>query len=64
MRPWTELKPCASLTKYAGVFDEHPMPDSFATLCGSTSSSKNAWMSAAVTESCPQPAHSVDIVPS
>ena len=31
MRPCTELKPCAPLTKYAVVFDEQPMPDSFAT---------------------------------
>ena len=36
MRPCTELKPCASLMKYVGVFDEHPIPDSFATRCGAT----------------------------
>ena len=64
MRPCTELKPWASFTKYAGVLDEQPMPESFATRCGSTSSSKNACTSAAVTESCPHPAHSVDMVPS
>ncbi len=64
MRPCTELKPWASFTKYAGVLDEQPMPDSFATRWGSTSSSKKAWTSAAVTESCPHPAHSVDIAPS
>ena len=64
MRPCTELKPCASLMKYVGVLEEQPMPESFATRCGSTSSSKNDWISAAVTESCPHPAHSVDIDPS
>ncbi len=64
MRPCTELNPCASLTKYVGVFEEQPIPDSLTTRCGSTLSSKKAWISAAVTESCPQPAHSVDIEPS
>ncbi len=39
MRPWTELKPCEPLTKYAGVFDEQPMPESFAILCGGIESS-------------------------
>src|SRR5579862_3064623 len=64
MRPWAELKPCAALTKYVGVFDEQPMPESLTTWCGSVSSSWKAVMIAAVTESWPQPAHSVDIVPS
>ena len=64
MRPCTELNPCDWLTKYAGVFDEQPMPLIFASMCGSTSSSKTAWMIAAVTESWPQPAHKVDTVPS
>jgi hypothetical protein len=64
MRPWTPLKPCASRTKYAGVFDEQPMPESFATRCGGIDSSQNAWTIAAVIESCPQPAQSVVIVPS
>ena len=64
MRPCAELKPCAPLTKYVGVFDEQPMPDSFATMCGGVSSSQNARTMAAVTESWPQPAHSVDIDPS
>ena len=37
------------------------MPLILATRCGSISSSKNAWMRAAVTESWPQPAQSVDM---
>ena len=40
------------------------MPEILATRCGSIESSKQAWMMAAVIESCPQPAHSVEIVPS
>ena len=47
-----------------GVFDEQPMPESFATLCGSRSSSKQAWMMAALIESWPQPAQSVETAPS
>ena len=64
MRPWALLKPWAPLRKYVGVFDEQPMPDSLATMCGGVSSSKNARTMAAVTLSWPQPAHSVDIAPS
>ena len=64
MRPCTELKPCDCLMKYAVVFDEQPMPLIFAARCGGSSSSQNAWMIAAVTESCPHPAHSVLIAPS
>ena len=40
------------------------MPLIFAARCGGTSSSHSAWTSAAVIESCPQPAQSVDIAPS
>jgi hypothetical protein len=40
------------------------MPESFATRCGSIASSKQAWMIAALIESCPQPAHRVEIEPS
>src|SRR6476620_10597322 len=64
MRPCTLLKPCASRRKYAGVFDEQPMPDSFATLYGEIDRSQNAWMMAAVIESWPQPAQRVVIEPS
>jgi hypothetical protein len=42
MRPCTLLKPCASRRKYVGVFDEQPMPLSFATLCGARSISQIA----------------------
>ncbi len=40
------------------------MPESFARRCGSTASSQQAWMIAAEIESCPQPAHSVETLPS
>ena len=33
-RPCTPLKPCESPRKYAGVFDEQPMPEIFATCHG------------------------------
>jgi hypothetical protein len=64
MRPCTELKPCPPLTKYAVVFDEQPMPDSFTMFCGSISRPQEASMMAAVIESCPHPAQSVDRPPS
>ena len=64
IRPWTELKPCDWRMKYAVVFEEQPMPLIFAARWGGMSSSKNAWTIAAVTESWPQPAQSVDIAPS
>ncbi len=60
MRPCTELKPCPPLTKYAVVFDEQPMPDSFTRFCGCRSMPQAASTIAAVMESWPQPAHSVD----
>ena len=40
------------------------MPESLATRCGSTSSSQQACTIAAEIESCPQPAHSVETLPS
>jgi hypothetical protein len=40
------------------------MPESFATRCGGNSSSKHAWMMAALILSWPQPAQSVDTEPS
>ena len=64
MRPCTPLNPCDCFMKYAVVFDEQPMPLIFAARCGGTSSSQNAVIIAAVTESCPQPAQSVLIAPS
>lgn len=64
MRPCTPLKPCAPLAKYAVVFDEQPMPESFTSCSGFKPRPHNASMMAEVTESCPQPAQSVDIAPS
>ena len=64
IRPCTLLKPCDCFMKYAVVLDEQPMPLNFAARCGGRSSSQNAWTRAAVTESWPHPAHSVDIAPS
>src|ERR1700722_6215054 len=64
MRPCTELKPWEPLTKYDVVFEEQPMPDSFTSCSGRKSRPQQASMMAAVTESCPQPAQSVDMVPS
>src|SRR5258708_35945193 len=64
IRPCTELKPCEPFMKYAVVLDEQPMPLIFAALCGGNASSQHACISAAVTESCPHPAQSVDIAPS
>src|ERR1019366_7954836 len=64
MRPCAELKPCAPRTKYVGGFDEQPMPESLAIMCGGIEGSKYIWVMAAVTESWPHPAHSVDMAPS
>src|SRR6185312_1756791 len=64
MRPWTELNPWPPLTKYAVVFEEQPMPESFTTFCGSSDSSQAASTIAAVIESWPHPAHRVDSAPS
>src|SRR5688500_11840449 len=64
IRPCTELKPWLAPRKEVGVFEEQPMPESFATRCGGRSSSKQAWMIAPEIESCPQPAQSVDTAPS
>src|SRR5215469_16807881 len=64
MRPCAELNPCAPPTKYVGVFEEQPMPLSLAMWCGGVQSSQKARVTAAVMESCPQPAQSVDIEPS
>ena len=65
MRPCTPLKPCDCARKYAVVFDEQPMPLIFATAMRRQSRApRTPATSAAVTESCPHPAHSVDIAPS
>jgi len=64
IRPWTELKPWALSKKYVGDFDEQPMPDTLATRWGSIFNPQTAWITAALIESCPQPAHKVEIAPS
>src|ERR1700674_165910 len=64
MRPCTEIKPCEPPTKYAVVFDEHPMPDSFTSCSGRIERPQPASMIDAVTESWPHPAHKVDMLPS
>ena len=46
------------------VFDEQPIPLIFAARWVGIASSHAASITAAVTESWPQPAHSVDITPS
>src|SRR6516162_3972343 len=63
MRPCAPLKPWAPLTKYAGVFEEQPIPLILAIMCGGRASSQIARINAAVIESCPHPAHRVDIDP-
>src|SRR5450755_2680946 len=64
MRPCTELNPCEPDTKYAVVFDEQPMPDNLTSCSGFIDRPQQASTTAAVTESWPQPAHSVDMAPS
>ena len=64
IRPCTPLNPWDWDRKYVGVLAEHPIPESFATRWGGISSAQNASMIAAVTESCPHPAQSVEVVPS
>src|SRR5687768_5309251 len=63
IRPWTALNPCAAPRKYAGLLLEHPIPDSFTTIRGSTPISKNASMMRSEIALCPQPAHSVVLPP-
>src|ERR1700678_4510999 len=64
MRPCTELNPCDPPTKYAVVLDEQPIPDSLTSCSGRSERAQHASMIDAVTESCPHPAHSVDMLPS
>ena len=63
MRPWHAVEAVrAAAAKYAGVFDEQPMPLSLAIMCGCVADLPEAPATiAAVTESWPQPAQSVDI---
>jgi hypothetical protein len=45
------LRPCAPRTKYAGVFEEQPIPESFAIMWGGIASSNTERTIAAVIES-------------
>src|SRR6201999_174699 len=63
MRPWTVLKLCDLLRKYAGVFDEQPMPDILATRCGSTPISYMASIMRSEMALWPHPAQSVVLPP-
>src|SRR5438552_13260433 len=63
MRPCTELKLCDRLMKYAGLFDEHPMPESLITFSGRTPISYMASIMRSEMALCPQPAQSVVLPP-
>src|SRR6201982_3645989 len=63
IRPCTELKLCERLMKYAGLFDEHPMPLSLATRSGWMPISYMASMMRSEMALCPHPAHSVVLPP-
>src|SRR3954468_17423676 len=63
MRPWTELKLCERLRKYAGLLDEHPMPENFASRSGCTPISYIASMMRSEMALWPQPAQSVVLPP-
>src|ERR1035437_148162 len=63
MRPCTELKLCERFMKYAGLFDEQPMPLNFATRSGCTPISYIASMMRSEIALCPQPAQSVVFPP-
>jgi hypothetical protein len=64
VRSGGQLKPWPPLTKYAVVLEEQPMPESLTTSCGAMSLAQQASTIAAVIESWPQPAHSVEVAPS
>ena len=53
-----------SLPRNALGYTRRDYEGAISTLCGSTSSSKKAWMIAEEIESWPQPAQSVEIAPS
>src|SRR5882724_7128903 len=63
MRPWTELKLCERFMKYAGLFDEQPIPLNLATLSGLTPISYMASMMRSEMALWPQPAQSVVLPP-
>src|ERR1043166_984776 len=63
MRPWTELKLCERFMKYAGLFDEQPMPLILMTRSGGTPISNMASMMRSEIALWPQPAQSVVLPP-
>ncbi len=63
MRPCTELKLKERDMKYAGDFEEQPMPLIFITRSGMMPISKNASVMRSEMALCPQPAHSVVLPP-
>src|SRR5579863_7309654 len=63
MRPWTALKLCERLIKYAGVFEEQPMPLGLMSNSGCTPISYMASMMRSEMALWPQPAHNVVLPP-
>src|SRR5271170_7048838 len=63
MRPCTALKLCERLMKYAGVFEEQPMPLGLMSNSGCTPISYMASMMRSEMALWPQPAHSVVLPP-
>src|SRR5216683_1450381 len=63
MRPWTALKLCERPMKYAGLFDEQPMPLGLITRSGGTPISYMASMMRSEIALWPQPAHKVVLPP-
>src|ERR1035438_10837661 len=55
MRPCTELKACERFMKYAGLFDEQPMPLNLATRSGFTPLSYIASIMRSEIALCPHP---------
>src|SRR6266853_5606745 len=63
MRPWTALKLCERPMKYAGLFEEQPMPLGLITRSGGTPISYMASMMRSEIALWPQPAHKVVLPP-
>ena len=63
IRPWTVLKPWLFPRKYAGVFEEHPIPLIFAIFSGEIPFSHAAWIMLFEIWSCPHPGQSEDLLP-
>src|ERR1700685_4678670 len=63
MRPCTELKLCERFMKYAGLFEEQPVPLILITRSGCTPISYMASMMRSEMALWPQPAHSVVLPP-